>query len=208
MSVQCRFYRIFIDPLLRALRKRMAEMIPDGASVLEAACGTGEQSLILAGKAGRVVGFDYNGTMAECARRRGLRSSGNVSFLEADARNLPFVTDGEYDYATITLALHEMNEDTRVPVLMELSRTARYLLVADYSSPLPPTLTGRFTWLIERLAGREHYAGFCSYQSSGGLDAMLGDADLKIVEEYSVLGGIVRILLCSTGIGLVQFHGK
>ncbi len=196
MSVQCRFYRIFIDPMLKSLRKRIAELVPEGASVLEAACGTGEQSLILAGKAGQVLGFDYNGTMAECARQRGLRSSENVSFLEADARNLSFVTDGEYDYATITLALHEMNEDARVPVLKELSRTARYLLVADYSTPLPLTVGGRFTWLIERLAGREHYAGFCSYQSSGGLDALLGDAGLKIVEEHPVLGGIVRILLC------------
>lgn len=196
MSVQCRFYRIFIDPMLKSLRKRMAELVPDGASVLEAACGTGEQSLILAGKAGRVLGFDYNGAMADCARRRIPLSVGNLLFLEADARNLPFVTDGEYDYATITLALHEMKEENRLPVLKELSRTARYFLVADYSSPLPPTIAGRFTWLIERLAGREHYAGYCSYQSSGGLDSLMREADLEILEEHQVLGGIVRILLC------------
>ena len=174
----------------------MAELVPEGATVLEAACGTGEQSLILADKAGRVVGFDYNSSMAECARRRGLRSSGNVSFLEADARDLHFVSDGEYDYSTITLALHEMNETARIPVLNELSRTSRYLLVADYSSPLPGTISGRFTWLIERLAGSDHYAGFCSYQSIGGLDSLMREADLEILEEHPVLGGIVRILLC------------
>ncbi len=187
---------MFIDPLLRPLRKRMAALVPDGATVLEAACGTGEQSLILSSTAGRVVGFDYNPGMADCARGRVPRRSGNLSFLEADARNLPGIGDGEFDYATITLALHEMNPANRIPVLTELSRTAGYLLLADYSSPLPSTIPGRFIRLIEWAAGKEHYTGFCSYQESGGLDTLVSEAGLKIVEEHPALRGLVRILLC------------
>ena len=196
MRSRCLFYRIFIDPLLRSLRRELAEQVPVGSSVLEAACGTGSQSLILARKAGRVLGFDYNGVSVECARGRIPRGAKNLSFVEADARDLPFIADGEFDYATITLALHEMNPANRIPVLKELSRTARFLLVADYATPLPSSFAGRFTRGIEKMAGREHYANFCSFQESGGLDGLLEEAGLENVEEFPVLGGIARIILC------------
>ena len=196
MNLHCLFYRTFIDPLLRSLRTALARQVPGGASVLEAACGTGEQSLLLARKAGRVLGFDYNGESVECARERIPRGMDHLSFQEADARDLPFIADNEFDYATITLALHEMDPANRIPVLNELSRTAPQLLVADYASPLPPTFAGWFTRMIEKMAGKEHYAGFCNYQDAGGLDTLLKDAELEIVEEYLILGGIGRIVLC------------
>ena len=200
MNFQCLFYRAFIDPLLRSLRRRLAGIVPDGASVIEAACGTGTQSLILSRRAGRVLGFDLNPGSVECAQNRIPQGTGNLSFVEADARNLPFVSDGEFDYATITLALHEMNPSNRIPVLKELSRTARNLLVADYSSPLPSTFPGWFTRMIEKMAGKEHYAGFCDYQDAGGLDSIIQDAGLEVVEEYFVLGGIGRIVLCRSSV--------
>jgi ubiquinone/menaquinone biosynthesis C-methylase UbiE len=197
VSIPCIFYRGFIDPLLQPLRRRIVSLIPDGSSVLEAACGTGEQSLMLADKARRVVGFDYNPKMAECARRRiSHYPEHSLFFLEADARSLPFVTDGEFDVATITLALHEMHIDARVPVLRELSRTAGSLLIADYASPLPHTRIGSFTRIIEWLAGRDHHAGFMSYQRTGGLDTLVQEAGLEIIDEHSALRGIVRILQC------------
>jgi len=196
MNFQCLFYRALIDPLLRSLRVELARQVPAGASVLEAACGTGEQSLLLARKAGRVLGFDYNGKSVECARGRIPRGTDNLAFQEADARDLSFIADGEFDYATITLALHEMNPANRIPVLKELSRTAPQLLVADYATPLPASFAGWFTRMIEKMAGEEHYAGFRNYQDAGGLDSLLKEAGLKILEEHLVLGGIGRIVLC------------
>ncbi len=198
MNPHCFFYRRFIDPLLRPLRRTLAGMIPEGASVLEAACGTGEQSLIIARKAGRVLGFDYNRTIVECAQGRipGDGEWTNLTFQEADARDLLFIADGEFDYATITLALHEMNPANRIPVLRELSRTARQLLVADYSTPMPSTIGGWFTRMIEKMAGKDHYAGYSDYQAAGGLDTIIRESGLEIVEENSVLGGIGRIVLC------------
>ncbi|MCK5735474.1 MAG: class I SAM-dependent methyltransferase [Spirochaetaceae bacterium] len=173
MNSQCLFYRTFIDPLLRPLRRKLAALVPPGSSVLEAACGTGEQSLIFSRRAGRVLGFDYNGNIVECAKGRIPELSENLSFQEADARNLPFIADEEFDYASITLALHEMNPANRIPVLKELSRTARNLLIADYASPLPSSISGWFTRMIEKMAGKEHYAGFCNYQDAGGLDVII-----------------------------------
>lgn len=172
-------------------------LVPEGSSVLEAACGTGEQSLQLVVNSCRVVGFDYNPVMADCARKRiPLEMAHKLSFLEADARNLSFIENGEFDYVTITLALHEMHESARLPVLKELSRTSDNLLVADYSSPLPATVAGRFTRMIEWMAGTDHYSGFKSYQKAGGLDFLIQASGLEIVKESSALKGIVRILHC------------
>ena len=80
--------------------------------------------------------------------------------------------------------------------MKELSRTAKYLLLADYSSPLPVTFAGWFTRMIEKMAGKEHYAGFCNYQEAGGLDVIIENAGLELIEDYLVLGGIGRIVLC------------
>lgn len=183
--------------MLKPLRRRMLTLIPEGCSILEAACGTGEQSLLLAENAVRVVGFDYNPAMAECAAGRiPAALAHKLSFREEDARKLPGIEDDEFDYATITLALHEMPESSRLPVLTELSRTARNLLIADYSCPLPATAIGRFTRVIEWMAGKDHYSGFKSYQKAGGLDFLIKKAGLETVADYSALKGIVRILHC------------
>ena len=189
-----RLYSLFIDPLLRRVRKDVADRIDPGASVLEIASGSGAQARILAEMGCRVLGIDLDSRMVAYASSR---ITGDVrdrlEFRAADGRQLDEASDSR-DVAAVTLALHAMPADVRLPVLCEMRRIAPTLVIADYTSPLPRTFSGRFARSLEHLAGGEHLAGFRSYQAAGGLTALLDTAGMRIRDRQLSLGGVVEII--------------
>jgi SAM-dependent methyltransferase len=67
----------------------------EGARVLDLACGTGRHSIELARRGFSVVGVDIAPDLLEVASRDAEEAEGDVSFLEADLRELAF--DEEFD---------------------------------------------------------------------------------------------------------------
>jgi SAM-dependent methyltransferase len=78
-----------IDRVLAILRP------PEGARVLDLACGTGRHSIELARRGFSVLGVDIAPDLLEVANKNAAEESGDVSFLEADLRKLDF--DEEFD---------------------------------------------------------------------------------------------------------------
>lgn len=72
---------------------------PAGAKVLDLGCGAGLDSLLVAPKAGSVVGVDFSAAMLAAARKsaRSMRLL-NVDFLQGDAESTPVQT-GSIDVA-------------------------------------------------------------------------------------------------------------
>ena len=197
MSIPFIVYRLAIDPLLEPVRKAMIPLIEPDSSLIDFACGTGDFLMRLAPSCSKLCGIDLNDeAMRQAARRLKTGTHDHISFRHADGRSLFFIPDQHYDYASISLALHEMPEENRLPVLLEMKRTAGHQIIADYASPLPRNTAGRITRIIERLAGTGHYRGFCSYQEKGGLDPLLQEAGLEVIEESSALSGAVRLVSC------------
>ena len=193
MSLGSALYRLFLDPLLIPLRKSVAGQISDRSSVLEIAFGTGHQARILAGRIDRYRGVELNRNRAASARRR-FRRFDHLIFEQGDGRHLPDLTDQSFDFAVISLALHEMPGENRLPILLEMKRCAKTLILADYASPLPRNSSGGILHAVEFLAGGDHYAGFRSFQASGGLDALLEQAGLRAAGESRVFQGGIRII--------------
>jgi len=78
-----------IDRVLAILRP------PEGARVLDLACGTGRHSIELARRGFSVLGVDIAPDLLEVADKDAAEEPGDVSFLEADLRKLDF--DEEFD---------------------------------------------------------------------------------------------------------------
>src|SRR4030095_15046094 len=78
-----------IDRVIAILRP------PEGARVLDLACGTGRHSIELARRGFSVLGVDSARDLLEVANRDAEQAEGEVSFLEADLRGLDF--DEEFD---------------------------------------------------------------------------------------------------------------
>ncbi len=196
MNTGYSFYRYFLDPLLRSLRTRVFHAVPNGVSLLEVASGTGDMGFRLASKLSRYTGVDRSESMAMGSGERlsRKRDGGHMEFLNRDGARLSGVDSKSYDMAMISLALHEMPAASRLPVLREMMRCARELLLVDYASPLPRSPKGRILHLAEFLAGGDHYRGFLDYQERGGLDALMKEAGLIPLGEDAAIGGGIRIV--------------
>lgn len=195
MSLAYEFYKFFIDPLLYNLRRKVASLIPNDNSVVEIGSGTGAQSLLLARTGRRVVGIDINDVMISCASRRADNLNlNNITYHTADGSNLNFISDKEFDYAIITLALHELEDVLRMNILKEMQRIAKHMIIVDYNAPLPKNISGWGSSHIEMLAGGSHYAGFKNYIEKGGLPAILDELGLTIEHQHNAIGTAIIIL--------------
>jgi len=196
MNIGYSFYRYILDPLLVSLRNRVFHAVPEGVSLLEVACGTGDMGFRLAPKLSRYRGVDLNGDMTRGSRKRLAESylADRMEFHNGDGSRLPMIEDKSFDTALISLALHEMPPESRLPVIREMMRCAGELILVDYASPLPGNYKGRILHFVEFLAGGDHYRGFLSYQAQGGLDRLMEEAGLRSQGESFAIGGGIRIV--------------
>ncbi|PJC36465.1 hypothetical protein CO046_05530 [Candidatus Peregrinibacteria bacterium CG_4_9_14_0_2_um_filter_53_11] len=191
-----KFYEILIDPALGEVRDMIIEQIEAGSIVVDIGCGTGSLVFELAGKCESVTGVELSSKMVDHARRR-QQANGkiNVAFVHGDATNLPHFQDQQFDYLTISMALHEMPPALRIKVLNEAKRIAKKIIVADYVVPQPLSFAGIRTRIVEFLAGIEHFRGFRDFQNNNGIDHLLQSCQLSICSESTNKNGTIRVVV-------------
>mgnify|MGYP006287791785 CR=1 FL=1 len=167
------FYFSLIDPLLKKLHNSVAAEIPEGASVIDIACGNGTLPMKYALKASRVTAIDLSASKLEFARNLAARKNiENIAFMQMDATDLTGFADVEFDIAVVSMAIHQFRTETSIALLNALQRIAARVVIADYHHPLPGGFPGGITRVIERLAGKEHHLCFKEYLRLGGLPAI------------------------------------
>ncbi len=195
MFLACQLYKLLIDPLLKSLREKVASLIPNESSVVEIGSGTGAQSLLLAKTGRKVVGVDINEVMVDCASKSATKLNlKNIKYHTADGSNLTFIKDKEFDFTTITLALHELDDELRKQILLEMKRISNKMIIVDYSTPLPKNIVGWGCILIEKLAGGSHYAGFKNYTKRGGILSITKELGFKIETQHNTINSSITIL--------------
>jgi len=89
--------------------------LPDGAQIIDVACGTGIISKVaserLAGQ-GRIVGTDLNPAMIEVARRTMPATHHRIEWFTCDVTELPF-EDGEFNVAFCQQGLQFFPDNTK-----------------------------------------------------------------------------------------------
>lgn len=192
------FYKSFIDPLLESGRKKIIAEINLGESVLDIACGTGALVFSGAQKAKYFVGIDLSETMVKSAQKeKTKRNLKNIDFKVADASQLQIFANKEFDVVTLSMALHQFDPDLHSPILNELRRVAKTIIIVDYSVPLPKNFSGFAAKIIEFIAGKEHNQNFKKYYKLGGLNTILSHNQLKSVHSEYFSSGIFQLVKCS-----------
>jgi ubiquinone/menaquinone biosynthesis C-methylase UbiE len=177
-------YETLVDPLLRNLRKFTPEFsgMRAGDKVIDVCCGTGAQVLEYGRRGIVAIGIDISPGMLKIATRNIRRQKVvNVSFQLADATSLPF-PDGYFDYASISLGLHDKEKPIRYQIISEMKRVVKQdgaLILIDYQVPLPRNVWATSVRAIEFLAGGSHYQGFKDYLAIGGLEDILKNHGLR-----------------------------
>ena len=101
----------------------MCELTPQGASVLEAAAGTGAVSVSVADKAKNILCTDVSGRMLNVARKKALKlDAENIMFSARSIFNTG-EPDGSYDVVIASQVLHLIDEPRKAAE--ELKRISR-----------------------------------------------------------------------------------
>ena len=174
-------YHSLVDPLLGRVRRLVRNEIAAGSSLVDIGCGTGELLFSLADRCTELVGVEASRRMWAYAKRR-LQDQGhsNLRFILGDGADLRDFPTDYFDYATACMVLHEITVSQRLPVLREMLRLARHLVLVDYRVPPPANFATVICRIIERLAGQHHYRNYLSFVNDGGLPALLGALDLEL----------------------------
>jgi SAM-dependent methyltransferase len=178
-------YHLLVDPALRRMRRMIRAQVESGSTLIDIGCGTGELLFSLADLCSELVGIETSYRMWAYSSKRA-RAFRPVRILHGDGARLEDFSNGHFDYATACMVLHEMEENHRLPVLREMKRVARTLILVDYRVPPPVNIQASLCRLIERLAGKTHYGNYASFARAGGLPFLLKAVDLTIQKEISL----------------------
>jgi ubiquinone/menaquinone biosynthesis C-methylase UbiE len=192
-------YETLVDPLLRDIRKCTPEFsgMKAGDKVLDVCCGTGAQVLEYGRRGIIATGIDISPDMLNIAMRNKVKYKAvNVSFKLADATNLPF-PDGHFDYASISLGLHDREKPIRYQIISEMKRVVKLngtLIFIDFQVPLPRSVLALFARAIEFFAGGSHYQSFKDYLRNGGLEDILKNHGLREECRTYLKGGLIVVV--------------
>jgi ubiquinone/menaquinone biosynthesis C-methylase UbiE len=148
----------------QALARRVAELLPSSARVLEVAPGPGYLAIELARLGDyRVSGLDISETLLDIARANAAREGVDVDFRHGDAAAMPF-DDGVFDFVVCQAAFQNfahpaaaLTEIRRVlkaggtAVIVDLRRDASGRAINDYVATISD---GMFDWLTNQLLFR------------------------------------------------------
>jgi SAM-dependent methyltransferase len=188
-------YHLVVDPALARARGLVRDQVRRGSALIDMGCGTGALLFSLGDWCSGLVGVEHSGRMCAYGRRRAEALGLNeIRFVQGDATRLDTFPDGSFDYASATMVFHEMEAEQRLPLLKEMRRLARSLIIVDYRVPVSAGLSGTFIHLIERLAGRDHYRHFRSFIDLGGVAPLLMKQGLPVQEEIPLHGSSLHLL--------------
>lgn len=181
------------------MRKRVTYEIHPGERVIDIACGTGAQVFELREIASEIVGIDLSESMINHAQNSvKKRNIPNAEFFVCDATNLSLFGANSFDVAVMSLALHQFDPSLHSPVLSEMKRVAKRIVIVDYAVPLPKNYAGIGSRVAEFLAGKEHNSNFKKYYRLGGLNAILPANNLTIQKSVSFGKGAFQLVVCPT----------
>jgi len=183
------------DPItawaLQSARSRLAALCRKNRWpwVLDIGCGTGMQAARLYMAGVRCCGIDASPAMLAVARKR----LPPKAHLIRGALPLPFADDS-FAVTILSLILHETDDEPE-ELLREALRVAPACAVLEWRMPernldLPGQVIAH---IIERLAGKRHYARFRAYAQHGWLRGVAARAGASLTGEEPACGGLLTL---------------
>jgi ubiquinone/menaquinone biosynthesis C-methylase UbiE len=189
-------YDKLITPRQNKTMGQIEELVADNCTVIDVGCGPGALAIRLSAKCRRVVGLDRSERMIAYARRQLAKNgASNVEFVCDDAAEMRTIHNERFTFAVISMCLHGMSHDTRQKVLETCCKLAEKIVLVDYVAPFPENMIGRAQNIIEALEGKDTYPNFREWQRSGGIDAFVRNAGLRVEKDKPWGDGFGKTIL-------------
>lgn len=178
------FYDTFIAPNQDKLFAQIKNIIEPDSGVIDIGCGTGRLEFALADKCRSVLGIDLSKKNIERANLTLLQHPDlKISFQHNNLSEIINIGNVHFDYAILTYVIHEVNEDERLDILIEISSVADKIIIGDYLFPRLKGFGDFLSELIEFIAGKEHFRNYKSYMANGGIYYLADKAGLRVIDE-------------------------
>lgn len=190
-----RFYDRFIAPNLDETFRIMLAMMDQNSSVLDVGCGTGRFVFQAGKRAQQATGFDLSSRNISVAKsNQKIIELDNVSFVHGNAESLDEYFTTRFQYSTISHVIHEMPKEIRLSVLKNMKEISDEIIIGDYFVPQPNNIRGASNRIAEFLAGIDHFRNYLSFAKTGGLPALIKEANMEILQEKVGTHGTSHIL--------------
>ena len=160
--------------MLHSWKSRVAQWIKQDSPglTLDICCGTGKQCRLIA-EHSPVVGLDLDLDLLKFAQS----TAPHILFVCADAGHLPF-KGNSFKNANISLALHDKADSLRTQIIHQtefILRAEGSFFIVDFEKPksFKSRLGYSFIYLIELMAGREHFRNGREFVKMGGLESFV-----------------------------------
>jgi SAM-dependent methyltransferase len=178
------FYDHFIAPHQDAAFAHLRRMIPAGSTVLDVGCGTGRLAVQLTDRCESIDAIDLSTRNINVARRTLQKGAkGNIRFHHVDVLQFLEEDRRQFDIATMSYVIHEIEESQRTRILQALSVSARSIILVDYLVPQPPGFGKWLNTAVEFAAGIDHHRNFRSFVKANGLRGLAERAGLEALAE-------------------------
>ena len=185
-----------------------------GMHCLDLCCGSGDLALLLArrvGSSGRVTGADFAVQQLAIAARRSPHLQPRLSWVEADALDLPF-DDSRFDAATMAYGLRNLTDIPKgLSELWRVLKPGAKVAILDFHTPTNSLIQQFQQWYLdtivvptaERWGMSEEYAyiGPSVDRFPPGAEQVLlaTAAGFESATHYPIAGGMMGVLVASVG---------
>lgn len=191
-----KIYENLLEPMLHRWKSRVAEWIGQESPglTLDICCGTGKQCRLIA-EHSPVIGVDLDLSMLKFAKLM----APDIDFVCADAGRLPF-KQNVFQNANISLALHDKSSSLRSQIMTQgknvLKSDGRFFII-DFERPdsLKSKIGYSLIYLIELMAGREHFANGREFVKSGGQQNFSKHHRLHVIKNHRSTWGSSSITM-------------
>ncbi|MDD3322457.1 MAG: class I SAM-dependent methyltransferase [Paludibacter sp.] len=178
------FYDKIIAPNQKNLFNQIKEIIPTGSTIIDIGCGTGYLEFLLSDKCKYALGIDLSKRNIEKANKNLSKNTfTGIEFKHTSLAKLNTEITDKSDYAITTYVIHEINENERLSLMLDMAQVAKRIIIGDYLTPQPNNLAGIFSKIIEFVAGREHYRNFKNFQKNGGIHSLIKQGNFRVISE-------------------------
>ena len=192
-----RIYDWFIEPLVRKIKEKVSccfrthDLFP----ALDICCGTGTQCQKLGNENPYVCGLDIDQSIVAYASLKYPQRK----FICADAIRVPF-KDRSFKGILISFSLHDKSSETQEKIIDEALRLLNpegAIVCVDFENPwsIRSKVGSLFAFMIERIAGHEHFKNNRNFLKKGGLRAFIARHQLIEIERYNIELGSIAIVL-------------
>lgn len=175
------FYDRIIAPNQDRLFANIKNMIEPGCVLLDVGCGTGRMAFQLENHCGYIKGIDLSDKNIALAKENLGGENKKIEFVHGNALEL---NDGrKYDYAVLTYVIHEMDYQDRISLLKGLKNVADKIIIGEYMVPHPKGFWGSVNFVVEFLAGADHFKNFKHFINNGGVESLAQEAGFEIEKK-------------------------